>query len=53
VLLFVEYAERGSLHQLLANASARDLTWRWPLLSIAADVCRGGAYLHEHRVLHR
>jgi len=42
-----------SLSELIERSVEPEPTWDYPFVSIARDVARGMAYLHEHRVLHR
>jgi len=36
-----------------ANPAGRRPSWESPYLSVAYDVARGMAYLHQHRIIHR
>lgn len=49
--IVMEFAERGSLYQLLRNET--DLDWRPTRYQIAYDLVKGIAYLHEQNILHR
>ena len=42
-----------SLAELIERNVNPEPTWAYPFVSIASDVARGVAYLHEHNVLHR
>lgn len=42
-----------SLAELIERTVEPAPTWEYPFVSIAFDVARGMAYLHEHSVLHR
>ena len=49
-MLFTPRLSRGSLHDLLTDASM-EMSWGFPKLALAMDICRGGAYLpiYTHR----
>ena len=51
--LVLEWVERGTLGDVLAQQSELDLTWNDPLLKLVMDVARGGEYLHSRSIVHR
>ncbi len=42
----MQWVPKGTLGDLLVKNSALSLNWTDPLLRLATDVARGGAYLH-------
>ena len=52
-LLHMSLAELLAAEQDGSSEHQRSLSWRSPMLSIAADVARGVAHLHGRSILHR
>jgi len=51
VCVFVQYANGGTLEELLANKS-RDVSWP-SRIRLACDVAKGVKYLHSRNLMHR
>jgi len=49
--MFMQYANGGTLEELLANKS-RDVSWQ-TRIRLACDVAKGIKYLHSRNVMHR